>query len=64
MKLCKRQRISLWLDKLSPKDEREVTLNLIERLMEMEELGYREEQPDFSLKEDVYWSSCGESIIN
>lgn len=60
---CKRQRISLWLDKLSPKDEREVTLDLIERLLELEELWHREAQPDFGIKEDIYWESCGESIV-
>lgn len=55
-------KISQWLNKLSPSEERRVILNLIERLIEIGEVRYREAQSDLDLEEDVFWDSDGESI--
>lgn len=49
-----------WFDELNQDDKRTITLGAIERLIEIEEVRYQEE--DNECEEDIYWTSCGESL--
>lgn len=49
-----------WFDGLDQSDKRTIALGAIERLIEMEEVTYREDDNDY--EEDIYWTSCGESL--
>jgi hypothetical protein len=54
-----------FFDTLSQEDQRRIALNAIVRLIEMEEVSYREQEIDCDgsiIKECLYWSSCGEEL--
>lgn len=48
---------------LSPEQQYKLLLVAIKRLIEMEEISYRKAEPDEELSEDIYWDSCGESLL-
>lgn len=50
-------------DNLPPEDQRTIALNAIHRLIEMGEVRFREEDKEEGLDADLYWESCGESLI-
>lgn len=50
-----------WFDGLDDVDQRAAALGAIERLIELEEVGYRKADDDED--EDVYWIESGESLV-
>ncbi len=50
----------LFLRKLTNDQLINVLCNSVERLIEIEEISYRE--GDYECKEDLYWDSCGISL--
>ncbi len=58
-------KIEKFLDSLPDHEQRIIALNAIERLIEMEEVSYREKGVEWDgspIKESLYWSSCGEDL--
>jgi len=61
MKHSKREKIALFLLKKSESARFDALLNLIERMIETEDVRYRE--GDDLCEDGVYWESCGESVF-
>ena len=50
-----------WFDEQSEDEKRVIALNAIERLIQIDEVSFRE-QESFDEEECLYWDSCGEDL--
>jgi hypothetical protein len=63
MKKTKAQLWTDWFDKQKPEDQRTIALAAVERLVDMDEVSFRQADPEEpELTECLYWSSCGEDL--
>lgn len=52
-----------WFDKQRPEDQRTIALAAIQRLVEIDEVRFRDGDPEEpQIAECLYWESCGEDL--
>ena len=53
-----------WFDEQSEDEKRVIALNAIERLIQIDEVSFREQESfdEEVVKECLYWDSCGEDL--
>ena len=53
-----------WFDERSEDEKRVIALNAIERLIEIDEVSFRQQESfdDEVVEECLYWDSCGEDL--
>jgi hypothetical protein len=58
------KQVKVYLDKLSEKQIRKIAKVAVLRLIETEDVCYREADESEGIEECVYWESCGDSLLD
>ena len=56
------EKLQAWFDKQSEVDRRVIALNAVNRLIEIEEVWFREADGDDDDPVGLYWESCGDDL--
>ena len=56
------EKLQAWFDQQSEVDRRVIALNAVNRLIEIEEVRFREADEDDDDPVELYWESCGDDL--